>query len=663
MIVRDESAVIERCLRSAIPHISSWSICDTGSTDGTPERVAAILEGIPGRVHHRAWRDFGTNRSEALALARGTADYLLLLDADQELVADRPLPALTHDAYQVRYAGALDYAVPRLVRGDLPWRYVGSTHEYLALDAPFTVGPLDGFAVVHHGDGGSKADKFERDRALLERDLAERPDDPRTTYYLANTLRDLGEHDLALEHYRRRVALGGWNEEVFEAAFQAGLILAARHSIEAIPQFIAAWNIRPTRAEPLHALAALHRDAGLHEAAHLFADRGLAVPYPEDILFVRRDIYTWGLRLERSIAAHWTGRFDQALADGDALVADATLPLPVRRRAARNRNLTLAALGRPPIPLAGDRLDAPARPLAELAPSARFGRIEIATDPAWPALNPSIAADGDGFRVVIRTANYRMDEQGRYLSLDGGREIRTLNYLAHLDGELGLTRLEALVDTGAGPELHPSLVLGFEDCRLVEVDGRWHATATVRDRNPEMRCEIALLELDGPRIARVGVLPGPHRGRHEKNWMPFVRDGRLHLLYWSDPVVVLACDPAAPSVIRAVEHPPIGIGSELRGGSQGVAVDGGWLFAVHEAHAAAEGRRYLHRFILLDDDLRLAGMTPLVTLLGERIEFVAGMAARGDELVLSFGAMDREAWLGVVRRDEVLALLERPDLT
>jgi glycosyltransferase involved in cell wall biosynthesis len=70
MIVRDEAHVIERCLASVKPYIDHWVIVDTGSVDDTPARIASALAGVPGTLHHRPWRDFGHNRSEALALAK-----------------------------------------------------------------------------------------------------------------------------------------------------------------------------------------------------------------------------------------------------------------------------------------------------------------------------------------------------------------------------------------------------------------------------------------------------------------------------------------------------------------------------------------------------------------------------------------------------------------
>ena len=76
MIVRDEAEVIERCLASCRPHIDYWVICDTGSSDDTPEIVRRVLDGVPGELHHHEWRDFGHNRSQLMQLAHGKAEML-----------------------------------------------------------------------------------------------------------------------------------------------------------------------------------------------------------------------------------------------------------------------------------------------------------------------------------------------------------------------------------------------------------------------------------------------------------------------------------------------------------------------------------------------------------------------------------------------------------
>ena len=118
MIVKNEAHVIRRCLDSVRPHIDHWVVVDTGSTDGTQAIVREHMRDMPGELHERPWRDFGWNRSEALTLARGRSDYVLVMDADHVLhvPADFSFDALDADGYLVahRYAG-VDYGLPILL--------------------------------------------------------------------------------------------------------------------------------------------------------------------------------------------------------------------------------------------------------------------------------------------------------------------------------------------------------------------------------------------------------------------------------------------------------------------------------------------------------------------------------------------------------------------
>ncbi|MDQ0930911.1 hypothetical protein QFZ49_000818 [Streptomyces turgidiscabies] len=126
MIVKNESQVIERCLRSVRHLIDHWIICDTGSTDGTQDLIRRTLDGIPGEFHEEPWIDFGSNRTSNIQLARGKADYLLTLDADHVMRQDAPLPRLTATSYMLRYDTP---GTQHLMRGDRAWRYEGVTHE------------------------------------------------------------------------------------------------------------------------------------------------------------------------------------------------------------------------------------------------------------------------------------------------------------------------------------------------------------------------------------------------------------------------------------------------------------------------------------------------------------------------------------------------------
>ena len=347
MIVKDEAQVIERCLSSMAGLIDSWVICDTGSTDETPDLICRALEGIPGDLHRRHWVNFGQNRTDLMRLAAGKADYLLLIDADMTVsYDDAGLRGLSADSYMVRHEGEPEYWIKRLVRGDLRWWYVGATHEYIATDREDREERLGAIVIHHHGDSGTRDAKFERDLRLLAADLEAQPDNPRTVFYLAQTLRDLGRLDESIELYRRRAGMGGWPEEAFYARYQVGLLAErAGRRDEAMIALFDAWSYRPQRAEPLYELAWMFREREQYPAAHLVSERGIRTPVPADTLFVHRWMYEWGLLFEYSIAAYWAGDPSAALRACDQLLELPALPDDYRKQTEVNRAHCLRAVG------------------------------------------------------------------------------------------------------------------------------------------------------------------------------------------------------------------------------------------------------------------------------------------------------------------------------
>jgi len=346
MIVKNEATVIRRCLDSVREHIDTWVISDTGSTDGTQDLVRAALASVPGELVEEPWVDFGTNRTRNLHQARGKADYLLLLDADMVLHASGPLPQLTADSYMLTHLGELAYRNKRLIRdGSLDWRYVGATHEYLAATGEGVPENLEAWAVEHFADGGSRADKFVRDARLLSTDLERDPDNPRTVFYLAQTMRDLGRTREATELYERRAAMDGWAEETYYALLQVGILKSDSGDWPGGMQaLIRAWESRPERLEACYELVSRLRQRGEHRTAHALAAAVLDQPAPADWLFVHPWVYDWGLLFEYSITAYWTGAIDACLQACDRLLSRPDLPRQYRDHTQANKKYAEAAL-------------------------------------------------------------------------------------------------------------------------------------------------------------------------------------------------------------------------------------------------------------------------------------------------------------------------------
>lgn len=352
MIVRDEAHIIREALDAAAERIDRWVIVDTGSTDDT---IAVIEQrmaehGIPGEIHRRPWRDFGTNRTEALRLADGQADYLWVLDADDTVEGDLDLSGLTADSYLLRYRVGSSFWRRQIFRSGLPWRYEGVLHEYPVCDAPASEQRLEGNYVVHGRKLGARSAnprKYLDDAALLRRVLERDPDDLRSWFYLGQSLADGGDDAGALEAYTRRAELGGWDEERCLALVRrADLLLRLdRPWAEALESLLEAYEARPTRAEPLLRIARHYREQGKFQLGYAFARRAAAMPYPTgDNLFVDAGAYAWAARDEQAVCASYVGRPEEAVDLGTALLASSALPESQRERVATNRDRCVAAI-------------------------------------------------------------------------------------------------------------------------------------------------------------------------------------------------------------------------------------------------------------------------------------------------------------------------------
>ncbi len=262
MNVRDSGAQAVKALSSVRDLVGCWTVVDTGSEDDTPDLIAAAMSDMPGQLHSEPWKGYAHNRTRALELARGTADWLLWLDSDMTADTHEDLgtwlandedPATAAWDVEIVDNGTL-YRLPLLLRGELEWEYRGTVHEYLWADEPRKTRPLLGLTVTHHGG-------HRRDGALTDDLELLRPGfdagDPRDTFYFAETLRFIGRRYEAALAYRARAEMTDtWEEERWYAQYQAAALTSD------IAGLLAAHAARPWRHEPLTAAARVVAAAG-----------------------------------------------------------------------------------------------------------------------------------------------------------------------------------------------------------------------------------------------------------------------------------------------------------------------------------------------------------------------------------------------------------------
>ena len=193
LITRNEEQFLGNCLQSICDLAHQIVVVDTGSTDNTVE----IAKKFQAEIHHFPWiQDFSAARNEALKHATG--DWILSLDADEELLPEhretilREMQAAEVMAYRLpiidqgKEKEGCSY-VPRLFRNAPGLFFVGRVHEQVFTSILVRAGEwglknqLGKSALLHHGytkELVAGRDKIARNLRLLELAMEELPNEP-----------------------------------------------------------------------------------------------------------------------------------------------------------------------------------------------------------------------------------------------------------------------------------------------------------------------------------------------------------------------------------------------------------------------------------------------------------------------------------------------------
>lgn len=349
MIVRDESEVISRCLNSIKSHVDAFAIVDTGSKDDTIPKILTTMQGVPGEVVERPWEGMTKSRNAALELARTKkCDYILMLDADDVWIPEDDFvwPMLSEEAYQVKFMmGRQTWHRPALMRSNVPWMYAGIAHEHLTGGARVQK-RIDDVVIDARPDGHRRktegTEKYNRIAATLEEALANDPTNNRNMFYLAQSYRDAGRTEDAVEWYRKRVEGGGWAEEVWFSKLQIAVLLRKleKPAEEVFRAFEDAYEYRPTRVEPLAEAAFFARTQKRPALGFMYASAAVGLPPTTDILFVDEGAH-WRAMDELAVCAHKIGRIDIAIETNMNLLKREDIPEHTRARITGNGNAAI----------------------------------------------------------------------------------------------------------------------------------------------------------------------------------------------------------------------------------------------------------------------------------------------------------------------------------
>ena len=240
LMVKNEASVIRETLQPFVDGGAKYFVIfDTGSTDGTQTIVQNffVQHDITNfHIVEEPFINFAASRNRALEVTQHLfprAHFMIMPDAEWymhnvEKLLDFCNSHKTDDdsCYFVPIRNtAIAFVTARLIRCHKNVHFVGVVHEILNASPSITL-PDDCYFEWRPSTIGQEksAQRWKRDRGLLLEEHIKNPNDPRTTFYLAQTYDCLGDHENAYTYYKKRTLLPGPNEDHFITLLRLGTV-------------------------------------------------------------------------------------------------------------------------------------------------------------------------------------------------------------------------------------------------------------------------------------------------------------------------------------------------------------------------------------------------------------------------------------------------------
>ena len=286
MIVKDEAHIIEQTLEKLCNKIcfDYWVICDTGSTDLTPQIITDFFnkKNIKGELHHDEWINFAHNRTLALQRAYRKTELLLVFDADDELVGNIVMPEqVLFDEYHLKFGSPAGTTYTRvlLINNYKKFEYQSVIHEFISCLEPGSKSTvINGDYFIVSGRTGNRSldpNKYLKDALILEKAHADAlsKNDPlfhRYSYYCANSYKDCGKFEDAIKWYK--ITLGQenqWSQEKYTSCLYIYDCYNALNQKEiGFFYLVKAFAYDPDRVECLYPLLVHYCCENMHQVAY-----------------------------------------------------------------------------------------------------------------------------------------------------------------------------------------------------------------------------------------------------------------------------------------------------------------------------------------------------------------------------------------------------------
>lgn len=302
MIVKNEEAVLARCLECVRDIADEIIVVDTGSSDST----VSIARKFSCQVYDFEWQNnFSAARN--YSFSKATKEYILWLDADDVIDEDNRARFLEikqtlssdTDAVLLPYYVAFDetgrptfsYYRERLIRRDRGFLWQEPVHEHLVISG--NIEKLDA-AVYHHPQVRDQAHSYRNLQIYRDRLDAGETLSTRGLYYYARELRTHALTEEAITMYEKALLQPDiWSEDAISAsAALADCYCEKNLHHKALEVLFSSFTRDLPRAEILCRVGAIYIHLNENDKAIFWYSRTLELPPPNSIGFIIQEY--WG---------------------------------------------------------------------------------------------------------------------------------------------------------------------------------------------------------------------------------------------------------------------------------------------------------------------------------------------------------------------------------
>lgn len=596
IMIKNEEKIIKRCIENALCIADAICISDTGSTDNTIKILNDFMPTlkIPTKLAQHVWKDFGHNRSKSFVEAQlfckklnwdPDKTYSLLLDADMNFVMtpDFNKNSLKVNGYRIIQKNpSLEYYNTRFIKIGFPWKCIGVTHEYWGGSE---CDQLNTIYIDDIGDGGCKDDKFIRDERLLKKGLQDEPDNVRYMFYLAQTLKDVGKYNEAIEMYKKRIKAGGWVEEVWYSMYtMSKLYFALENMIEMEYWGMKAYEFNKNRSENIYFLTKIFREKGKHYKAWHYLQIGINIPHPNEMLFVETHVYRHLFLYEKTILNYYI-KFEEKK---NNIIEMINYYNNYGTHIYNNFQFYIHS-----IKIKANYI------------------LDFKEKGDYIASSTSMLKQDNNYLLNVRYVNYRIQPDGSYHAMNNGvlkpdNIVKTKQFSLLVDSEFKpLSEFTEMIPDFK--KKYTTRVQDIEDIRLYKCDNKikWIGMSSEYSHDGKIRQIIGDYDFDNKTLNNHISIESPENSDCEKNWIPIGED---EFIYKWHPYTIGKIENNI--FITSLKQDTPKIFERFRGSSNLVEYNS-FLWTITHMVLYTTPRKYYHQLIKLNKDSKKVEMYSL----------------------------------------------------